>query len=156
MESSVKEIIESYNPNSPLAEASTIPAPWYVDARIVDLERRAVFARSWQMAGRADQVREPGQYITCELAGEPLLIVRGSDHTLRGFFNVCRHHAAAVMTEAEGSAPALRCPYHGWTYTLARQSGDPLRAADSAGRGTGVRRGHGRSSDLRRIRRYYF
>lgn len=118
MESSVKEIIESYNPNSPLAEASTIPASWYVDARITDLERRAVFARSWQMAGRADQVREPGQYITCELAGEPLLIVRGSDQTLRGFFNVCRHHAAAVMTEAEGSAPVLRCPYHGWTYTL--------------------------------------
>lgn len=115
---SVKEIIESYNPNSTLAEASTIPAPWYVDARIMDLERRSVFARSWQMVGRADQVRAPGQYITCEVAGEPLLIVRGNDRVLRGFFNVCRHHAAAVMTELEGSAPVLRCPYHGWTYTL--------------------------------------
>jgi choline monooxygenase len=118
MEASVREIIESYNPNAPLAEASTIPAPWYVDSRIMDLERRGVFARSWQMAGRADQVREPGQYITCELAGEPLVIVRGKDQTLRGFFNVCRHHAAAVMTEPEGRAQSLRCPYHGWTYTL--------------------------------------
>lgn len=118
MKASIKEIIESYDPNSPLAEASTIPASWYVDERIMELERRSVFARSWQMVGRVEQVREPGQYITCELAGEPLLIVRGSDQTLRGFFNVCRHHAAAVMTEMEGTARALRCPYHGWTYTL--------------------------------------
>jgi hypothetical protein len=34
------------------------------------------------------------------------------------FFNVCRHHAAAVMTEPEGKAAQLRCPYHGWTYSL--------------------------------------
>lgn len=118
METSVREIIESYNPDAPLAEAWTIPATWYVDPRIMDLERRTVFSRSWQMVGRADQVREPGQYITRELAGEPILVVRGSDHVLRGFFNVCRHHAAAVLTEAEGRTHNLRCPYHGWTYTL--------------------------------------
>jgi choline monooxygenase len=118
VESSIKEIIESYDPHAPLSEAQTIPASWYVDSRITELERRSVFARSWQMVGRASQVQEPGQYLTRELAGEPLLIVRGSDASLRGFFNVCRHHAAAVMTDAEGSAQSLRCPYHGWTYTL--------------------------------------
>jgi choline monooxygenase len=115
---SVKEVIASYDAGLPLAEAETIPAAWYVDARVYELERRTVFARSWQMVGRVDQVREPGQYVTCELAGEPLLVVRGSDRVLRAFFNVCRHHAAAVMTEREGSARHLRCPYHGWTYTL--------------------------------------
>jgi choline monooxygenase len=118
VEPSVKEVIESYDANSPLAEAETIPASWYVDTRIMELERRSVFAGSWQMVARAAQVQEPGQYITCELAGEPLVIVRGSDGRLRAFFNVCRHHAAAVMTEAEGSARNMRCPYHGWTYTL--------------------------------------
>ena len=118
MGSSVSEIVESYNPDAPLAEALTIPAAWYVDSRIMDLELRTVFARSWQLAGRAEQVRKPGQYVTWELAGEPLLIVRGGDGVLRGFFNVCRHHAAAVMAEAEGEARHLRCPYHGWTYTL--------------------------------------
>ncbi|HYE65359.1 MAG TPA: aromatic ring-hydroxylating dioxygenase subunit alpha [Pyrinomonadaceae bacterium] len=118
MKASVREIIESYDPHAPLNEAWTIPASWYLDARIMELERRTVFARSWQLVGRADQVREPGQFITFELAGEPLLIVRGRDRVLRGFFNVCRHHAAAVMTEPEGTAPHLRCPYHGWTYTL--------------------------------------
>lgn len=119
MSASVREILESYNPNAPLAEAWTIPVSWYVDPRIMNLERQTVFARSWQLVGRASQVREPGQYITWELAGEPILVVRGNDKVLRGFFNVCRHHAAAVMTELEGTTDKLRCPYHGWTYTLA-------------------------------------
>jgi choline monooxygenase len=118
MKASVREIIESYDPNASLGEAWTIPAPWYVDPRVLDLERRTVFSRSWQMMGRVDQLREPGQYVTGELAGEPILIVRGTDLVLRGFFNVCRHHAAAVMTEAEGRTNNLRCPYHGWTYSL--------------------------------------
>ena len=118
MGASIEEIIESYNPHAPLAEAWTIPASWYVDPRVMELERRTVFAYSWQLVGRADQVREPGQYITWELAGEPLVVVRGNDSLLRGFFNVCRHHAAAVMTEKEGTTHHLRCPYHGWTYTL--------------------------------------
>ena len=68
--------------------------------------------------GRAEQVPEPGQYITREIAGEPILVVRGSDRVLRGFFNVCRHHAAAVLTQPEGKVQNLRCPYHGWTYSL--------------------------------------
>src|SRR5262245_17015170 len=118
MKASVDEIIDLYDPNDPLAEAWTIPAPWYVDPRVLDLELRTTFARTWQLAGRADQVREPGQYLTWELANEPVLVVRGDDGELRGFFNVCRHHAAAVMTEPEGRAKNLRCPYHGWTYGL--------------------------------------
>jgi choline monooxygenase len=114
----VAEMINSYQPDVPLAEASTIPAAWYLDTRIFDLERRTVFATAWQLAGRADQVRLPGQYISFDLAGEPIIVVRGSDNIVRGFFNVCRHHAAAVLTTPEGSAETLRCPYHGWTYSL--------------------------------------
>lgn len=118
MAASIREIIESYDPQTTLAEAWTIPASWYIDPRVSELERRTVFSRSWQAVGRVDQLRLPGQYITGGVAGEPILVVRGSDRVLRGFFNVCRHHAAAVMTESEGSAPHLRCPYHGWTYSL--------------------------------------
>jgi choline monooxygenase len=118
MAASVKDIVETYHPDLPLAEASTPPSSWYTDPRIFELEKQTVFARSWQVVGRADQVREPGRYITCELAGEPILLVRGRDGMLRGFFNVCRHHAAAVMTKTEGRTDTLRCPYHGWTYDL--------------------------------------
>src|SRR5882724_8641290 len=116
---SLREIIESYNPNAPLKQASTIPASWYTDQPLYQLEMRTVFARSWQLACRLDQLSKPGQYVTSEIAGEPIVLVRGNDNLLRGFFNVCRHHAAAVMTEPEGTANQLRCPYHGWTYSLA-------------------------------------
>src|SRR6267142_4708546 len=115
---SLRDIIACYDPQAPLAEASTIPSSWYTDARLSELEQQTVFSRSWQVAARSDQVREPGQYVTTEIAGEPIVIVRGSDGELRGFFNVCRHHAAAVMTEPEGQATQMRCPYHGWTYSL--------------------------------------
>jgi choline monooxygenase len=115
---SLQKIIDSYDANAPLAEAWTIPAPWYTNKRLYDLELKTVFARSWQFAARADQLSEPGRYVTSDIAGEPIVVVRGSDGILRGFFNVCRHHAAAVMTEPEGSANQLRCPYHGWTYAL--------------------------------------
>ena len=119
MTRSLSELIDSYDPNAPLEQATTIPSSWYTDQRIYDLELQSVFARSWQMIGLAERVAEPGQYLTCEISGEPIVVVRGNDNVLRAFYNVCRHHAAAVMTEPEGKAAQLRCPYHGWTYSLA-------------------------------------
>ena len=113
------ELVDSYDPNAPLEQAATIPAAWYTDERIYDLELPAVFGNSWQFAARLDQLTLPGNYVTADVAGEPIVIVRGSDSILRGFYNVCRHHAAAVLTEPEGKANQLRCPYHGWTYSLA-------------------------------------
>ena len=67
MERSVEQIIELYDASAPLARASTIPAPWYTDPRILELELRTVFRRSWQYAGRLDQLRSPGDYISGEL-----------------------------------------------------------------------------------------
>ena len=68
--------------------------------------------------GRLDQVCEKGQFFTADVAGEPIVVVRGDDAQLRAFYNVCRHHAAAVVPEAEGCAKQFRCPYHGWTYGI--------------------------------------
>ena len=118
MDTAVKTLVDAYNPQTFLSEASTPSASWYTDPRIFDLERRTVFHRSWHFVGRSTQIREPGQYIACEVASAPILAVKGYDGFLRGFFNVCRHHAAAVVTECEGKAENLRCPYHGWTYDL--------------------------------------
>ncbi|MBS0461899.1 MAG: aromatic ring-hydroxylating dioxygenase subunit alpha [Proteobacteria bacterium] len=118
MQPSVADLLAQYDPRLPLEDASTIPASWYLDPRVLELEKQTTFSRTWQMAARADQVRNPGDYVTCEIAGEPILVVRGDDGALRGFFNVCRHHAAAVMTQPQGCAKNLRCPYHGWTYAL--------------------------------------
>ncbi len=118
MNKPLAEIIDSYNPAAPLDRASTIPASWYTNQDLYNLELETLFSRSWQVLGRTDQLVETGAYVTGDVAGEPIVIVRGADNNLRGFFNVCRHHAAAVMTEPAGTATSLRCPYHGWTYSL--------------------------------------
>ncbi len=119
MPRALEAIIESYARDAPLESASTIPADWYVDPRVFELERRTAFARAWQFAGRVDQVNEPGRFLSTELGtGDPVVVTRAQDGVLRGFYNVCRHHAAAVVNEPEGTATTLRCPYHGWTYSL--------------------------------------
>jgi choline monooxygenase len=118
MEPTVKEILASYNAAAPLQDAYTIPAPWYTDPRIAQLELQNVFSRTWQAVGRTEQVEKPGQYVTATVAGEPIVAVRGSDGILRAFYNVCRHHAMTVMNEPCGHAQHMRCPYHGWTYNL--------------------------------------
>jgi choline monooxygenase len=116
MERSIRDLLNLYNPNDPLDQAWTIPSPWYFEPRVGELEQQSVFAKTWQVAGRVDQVRDKGSFFTADLAGEPIVVARGDDGQLRAFYNVCRHHAAAVVTEAEGCAKQFRCPYHGWTY----------------------------------------
>jgi len=128
--SHLQQIIDSYDPRAPLDRAETIPASWYTNQELYELELRTVFSNTWHYGARRDQLREPGQYVTTDLAGEPLVIVRGNDDKTRAFFNVCRHHAAAVITEPEGQTPQLRCPYHGWTYSL---SGELKGTPDFAG-----------------------
>jgi choline monooxygenase len=118
MDRSLLEVLNLYNPADPLEKASTIPAPWYRDERIADLERSSVFSKTWQVVGRLDQVRTNGEFFKADLVGEPLVVVRGDDAKLRAFYNVCRHHAAAVVTEPHGCAKQFRCPYHGWTYGI--------------------------------------
>ncbi len=86
---------------------------------IYALECRKVFGNSWQYVGRAEQVKEPGSFLTAEIAGEPILVVRDDKGTLRAFHNACRHRAAQVINEPCGHATKLRCRYHGWTYDLA-------------------------------------
>jgi len=116
MERNVRDILNLYNPHEPLEQAWTIPSPWYFDTQIAELEQQSVFGKTWQVVGRADQVKQKGGFFTADLAGEPIVAARADDGVLRAFYNVCRHHAAAVVTEAEGSAKHFRCPYHGWTY----------------------------------------
>jgi choline monooxygenase len=115
---SLPDLLAIYDDEAPLADASTIPSAWYTNDGIARLERDRVFGGNWIAIGRTDEVLRAGQFFTIELAGEPLVVVRGADGQLRGFFNVCRHHAAAVVTEPCGVAQQLRCPYHGWTYGL--------------------------------------
>jgi choline monooxygenase len=100
-----------------LSHAGTIPSWCYTDPATLVGERDRIFARTWQLVGREDQVASPGSYFTAEVAGEPLLVVRGNDARLRALSNVCRHRAGPVA-KGEGSCGAFRCGYHGWSYAL--------------------------------------
>jgi choline monooxygenase len=100
-----------------IARAWTLPAKLYTDPATWAAERKGIFSRTWQVVGHRDQAANPGDYFTAELIGEPLLIVRGAEGTLRGFYNVCRHRAGPPA-EGCGSRKVFRCGYHGWTYGL--------------------------------------
>jgi phenylpropionate dioxygenase-like ring-hydroxylating dioxygenase large terminal subunit len=103
--------------DSRLEFASTVPSRYYIDAGVLQQEYRDVFGATWQLAGRAEQVRETGQFFTTTIGAEPVLIVRGNDGVLRAMSNVCRHRAGPVA-KGEGKRPVLQCGYHGWTYNL--------------------------------------
>ncbi len=113
----LRESVQRFDPALPLEKAWTPPASWYTDPEMYRLEQAAVFGANWLVAARAEQVDSPGHYVCGEIAGERYLVVRGSDGVLRAFYNVCRHHAAAVAQGA-GSTKRFVCPYHGWTYGL--------------------------------------
>src|SRR5258708_35198504 len=104
MERDIRGLLNLYNPQDPLDHAWTIPSPWYFDPRVGELEQQSVFAKTWQVGGRADQVREKGSFFTAGLGGEPIVVVCGGDGQLGAFYNVCRHHAAAVVVGGEGAA----------------------------------------------------
>lgn len=115
----LSSLLSAFDPELPLERSRTLPGSWYTSPEIAALEREAVFARTWQLVGRREQVAAPGAYLTADIAGEPIAVVRGEDGVVRAFVNICRHKAARVLTMPCGHATKLRCRYHGWTYDLA-------------------------------------
>ncbi len=96
---------------------TTLPPGAYHNKDFFELERERIFKAGWFCIGRSDQVANPGDYLTIDVVGEPLVMVRGSDRVIRILSNVCRHRWMRVCTGA-GSAKTLVCPYHSWTYNL--------------------------------------
>jgi choline monooxygenase len=105
----------------PLDLALALDAQAYTDPRWADVEQRAVFARSWQLAAHAGELQGSGDHVACEVAGKPVLIVRAAGGALNAFYNVCRHRAGPIATCSGKAARSLQCAYHGWTYTLEGQ-----------------------------------
>lgn len=101
----------------PLAEASyRNPALSYTDPVRFERERTVLFRQRPQLLGLSREIAQPGAYLTADLGGVPVLVVRQADGSLKGFVNACRHRGAPIA-EANGK-PRLRfsCPYHGWVY----------------------------------------
>src|ERR1700721_666560 len=119
MPTSIEHILSSYDDCAPLSQASTIPAAWYTDPRIANLERLRVFSKTCHLVAQTDQVPAPGDFVATTVASEPIVVVRSNDGVLRAFYNVCRHHAAAIAPQGCGHATLLHCPYNAWNYVVA-------------------------------------
>lgn len=102
----------------PVERSETIPSDWYTNPAMHELDTSVIFGRTWQNVGHVTQVPAPGDYLTGEIAGNPIIVVRGKDNVLRAFFNVCRHRGGPLAINHQGSCNALQCKYHGWTYFL--------------------------------------
>jgi phenylpropionate dioxygenase-like ring-hydroxylating dioxygenase large terminal subunit len=100
-----------------LRAGHSLPADWYADPALLVREHQLIFRRSWQYAGRAEQVEAPGSYLTTDAGPVPLAVVRDRAGELRALVNVCRHRGHPVVDGA-GRCSTLQCPYHAWTYDL--------------------------------------
>jgi phenylpropionate dioxygenase-like ring-hydroxylating dioxygenase large terminal subunit len=78
-------------------------------------EREALFRALPLFVGLSSRLAKPGDYVTEDVAGMPVLLTRGADGAVRAFANICRHRGAPVA-QGCGNARAFVCPYHGWTY----------------------------------------
>jgi phenylpropionate dioxygenase-like ring-hydroxylating dioxygenase large terminal subunit len=97
----------------------SLPGWIYRDSEFLEAEKERIFATSWQVMCHLNDIPNPGDYHTLDFLGEPLVAVRGQDHSVRAFFNVCRHRAARLLDGGSGHcAGKIVCPYHAWTYNL--------------------------------------
>lgn len=119
-----REIRDSYltreeveNVRKPLEQASVLPLRVYDNRAFFEREVDTVLRPGWHALARIDQLKETGAFVTGEIAGEPVIVVRGKDGEIRALSNVCRHRGTQLV-EGCGVAKAMVCPYHTWTYNL--------------------------------------
>jgi 3-phenylpropionate/trans-cinnamate dioxygenase alpha subunit len=90
----------------------------FQDEQIYQLELERIFARCWLYLAHESQLEYEGDYVTAYMGEDPVVVTRDSDGKLRAFLNSCRHRGAKVCRADQGNSRALRCPYHGWSYSL--------------------------------------
>ena len=105
------------NTAQPFESARAMPPEVYTTQEFADLELERIFAKDWFCVGRADGLANAGDYTTCELAGQPVLVMRDGQGILRGLSNVCLHRMSTLL-QGRGNARSIVCPYHAWTYNL--------------------------------------
>jgi phenylpropionate dioxygenase-like ring-hydroxylating dioxygenase large terminal subunit len=99
------------------ADASLVNRRAFFDQDVFDEEMQRIFRKSWQFVAHESEVREPGDYVTRVLAGDPVIVVRSEAGGIRVLLNACRHRGAQLCAADAGNTSHFRCSYHGWTYT---------------------------------------
>lgn len=102
-----------------LGRSRTLPAEAYLSEGVLEWERRNFFERTWVTVGRSSGVASPGDQMAARVGGESVLLLRGEDGTLRGFYNVCRHRGHELLpVGCAAHQRVVKCPYHAWRYRL--------------------------------------
>jgi choline monooxygenase len=128
----------------PFPDARAMPPAVYTSPDILAVEHERLFREEWICVGRASAIAEPGAYLTYEIAGQPIIVLRDNAGCVRAFSNVCLHRMS-VLLEGRGRTSAIICPYHAWTYGL----DGSLRAAAHMERTTGFCKDDYRLPELR-------
>ncbi len=104
----------------PMTRTDRIPAPRYYDPEFYAMENELLWPRVWQMACYLPEIPNPGDYVTYEILGKSIIVVRVDDKTVRAFHNACRHRGVEVVAEGNGNVlnGGFICPFHGWCYGL--------------------------------------
>src|SRR5262249_48950737 len=101
------------------------PAGLYTRRDVFEADLGVMFHKHWILVGLECDVPEAGDVLAVDIGRSSIAIVRGDDHEVRAFFNVCRHRGAKLLPEGPGVVGKLVCPYHQWTYEL---TGDLIHA----------------------------
>jgi phenylpropionate dioxygenase-like ring-hydroxylating dioxygenase large terminal subunit len=101
----------------PFEEAHAMPPSVYTSQAFLKSELENIFAKDWFCVGRASALSNPGDYVTLELADQPIIVLRDNDGDLKAMSNVCLHRMSTLL-EGRGNARSIVCPYHAWTYNL--------------------------------------
>ncbi len=96
----------------------SLPGAFYSKPEIYQADLERIWRRGWLFLGHSCEIPEPGDYFTCEVDTDPLLVVRAEDGSVCTLHNVCRHRGSIICTEPAGHANRLVCPYHQWVYGL--------------------------------------
>lgn len=105
------------NTDAPFEQARAMPTSVYTDDAFLQRELSDIFSVDWFCVGRGDALANPGDYLTLDLAGQPIIVLRDQAGTLRAMSNVCRHRMSTLL-EGRGNTRSIVCPYHAWTYNL--------------------------------------
>jgi glycine betaine catabolism A len=104
---------------APWRPRPTLGSEDYTSRAVYDDEREKIWWDDWVCAGRAEEVSDPGDFMTRDIAGESIFIVRNETGALRAFYNVCSHRGTKFVDDGSGHVrKAFKCPYHAWTYDL--------------------------------------
>jgi Rieske 2Fe-2S family protein len=110
---------EPVSPEHRSAAHPGLPGRDYCSPEIFQLEKERIFYRSWFCIGREERLPTAGDFLTEEIAGEDILVVRTQEGELRAFYNVCRHRGTKLCEASSGHVNrAFVCPYHAWSYAL--------------------------------------